>query len=214
MTRLPADPTKRVVIVGNGPVEPGLAEAIDSADIVIRFNEPDVSPDKTGSKTDILFLMNSGKTMQARLADPAYWEAPLVQNAREFILPYHPSIIRQLHPKPNLLSRLKGRTADWTPETLHKIESYGKNAKVLSADFYFETCRVLGIAKTDLKSVFPSSGVLAIRYAIEELKPDKSTIEICGFSWDGWKRHAWGNEQMWVDKQIKEGKLTPLTNRT
>lgn len=205
-----ADTINRVVIVGNGPVEPGLAQSIDSADIVIRFNEPSNLPERIGTKTDILFLMNSGKTMQARLANPAYWQSPLVQNAKKIVLPYHPSIIQELHPKPNLLSRLKGRKADWTAETLQKIKACGKSAKVLPAEFYFETCRVLGIKEANLKSVFPSSGLLAIRYAIEEFKPHRSTIEFCGFSWEGWKRHAWTSEQDWITGQITTGNVSPL----
>jgi hypothetical protein len=210
MTQAPDDTRKRIVIVGNGPVEAGLAERIDSADIVIRFNEPGGLPGRVGTRTDILFLMNSGKSMQERLASPAYWQSTLVRNAREIILPYHPSIIKEFHPRPNLLSRLKGRKADWTAETLQKIEALGKTAKVLPAEFYFETCRILGIARTHLKSVFPSSGLLAIRYAIEEFKSDTWTIEFCGFSWEGWKRHAWGSEQEWVAEQIAQGKVAPL----
>lgn len=201
---------KRIVIVGNGPVEPGVAHAIDSADIVIRFNEAVIIPERTGSKTDILFLMNSGKSMQARLETPSYWLEPFVQDASEIILPYHPSIVRQHHPQPNFLSRLKGRKADWTAETLKKIEALGKKATTLSAEFYYETCQILDISTDDLSKVFPSSGLLAIRYAIETLRTDSTRIEFCGFSWQGWKRHSWGNEQHWVDEQIQEGRISPL----
>ncbi|MEP7452201.1 glycosyltransferase family 29 protein [Phyllobacterium sp. SB3] len=205
-----SEPVKRIVIVGNGPVEPGLVHAIDSADIVIRFNEANIRPNLTGNKTDILFLMNSGKSMQARLETPAYWQEPFVQDAKEIILPYHPSIVKRYHPRPNFLSRLKGRKADWTAETLKKIEALGKKATILSAEFYYETCQILEITDAELGSVFPSSGILAIRYVIETLQPELTQIHFCGFSWQGWKRHSWGNEQRWVDKQVQLGKISPL----
>lgn len=203
-------PVNRIVIVGNGPVEPGMADAIDSADTVIRFNEANIEPKLTGSKTDILFLMNSGKSMQARLENPSYWQESFVQDAKEIILPYHPSIVKQHHPRPNLLSRLKGRKADWTTETLKKVEALGKKATTLSAEFYYETCRLLEISDAELGSVFPSSGLLAIRYTIETLRSESTQIQFCGFSWQGWKRHSWSNEQHWVDEQVQLGKISPL----
>ncbi|EJM99342.1 glycosyltransferase family 29 protein [Phyllobacterium sp. YR531] len=208
-----SEAVKRIVIVGNGPVEPGLADAIDRADLVIRFNEANIQPDLTGTKTDILFLMNSGKSMQARLETPAYWQEPFVLDAKEIILPYHPSIVKHYHPRPNFLSRIKGRKADWTAETLKKIEALGKKATIISADFYYETCRILDISQSELNSVFPSSGLLAIRYTIETFRLDSTRVEFCGFSWQGWKRHSWGNEQRWVDEQVNLGKLSPLLPR-
>lgn len=214
MTSLLSEPVKRIVIVGNGPVVPGLADAIDSADLVIRFNEANIQPDLTGTKTDILFLMNSGKSMQARLETPAYWQESFVLDAKEIILPYHPSIVKQYHPRPNLLSRLKGRKADWTAETLKKIEALGKKATIIPVDFYYETCRILDISQSELNSVFPSSGLLAIRYTIETLQLESTQVEFCGFSWQGWKRHSWGNEQHWVDEQVKLGRLSPLLPMT
>jgi hypothetical protein len=213
MARSLSGPVKRIVIVGNGPVEPGLAQTIDSADTVIRFNEANIQPDLTGSKTDILFLMNSGKSMQARLENPAYWQASFVKDAKEIILPYHPSIVRQYHPRPNLLSRLKGRKADWTDETVKKAESLGKHVTVLSAEFYYETCRILDISKDQLSSVFPSSGLLAIRSVIETQKAAPTQIQFCGFSWQGWKRHSWDNEQHWVSEQIRLGKISALSSK-
>ncbi len=205
-----SDQAKRIVIVGNGPVATGVAHLIDSADLVVRFNEAVIDPSLTGNKTDILFLMNSGKSMQARLQTPSYWREPFVQDAKEVILPYHPSIVKQYHPRPNLLSRMKGRKADWTAETLKKLEAMGKKATILSPEFYYETCRILDIDTDDLNKVFPSSGFLAIRYAIETLRTDSTQIEFCGFSWQGWKRHSWGNEEHWVDEQVQQGRISPL----
>jgi hypothetical protein len=198
---------RRVVIIGNGPIEAGLADSIGAADLVIRFNQPPHPPETAGSRTDILFLMNSGKSMQARLADRAFWEQPLLRDAGQVILPYHPSIIARYHPKPNLLSRLKGRKADWTRETTARLGAMGKPVYVLPAAFYEESCADLGIARSDLRKVFPSTGFLGIRYALQNFTAPEWMVEICGFGWTGWKRHDWERERKWVRQRLETAGL-------
>ena len=188
-----------VAIVGNGPVADGVAGQIDAADLVIRFNEPAHAPDQTGTRTDILFLMNSGKSMQARLSNPDFWRSPFMRGARQIILPYHPSIIARYHPKPNLLSRLKGRKADWTAETLQMCKAAGKEVLTLAPEFYEESCEALGITPQKRRAVFPSSGFLGIRYAMLNFPEPQWQIGICGFGWEGWKRHDWQRERQWVE---------------
>ncbi|MBA3449220.1 MAG: glycosyltransferase family 29 protein [Pseudaminobacter sp.] len=193
---------QRLAIVGNGPVADGLAEQIDASDMVIRFNEPAGGPDRIGIRTDILFLMNSGKSMQARLSTPDFWRSPYFAGASRVILPYHPSIIAKYHPRPNILSRLKGRKADWTAETLEMCGKAGKQAIVLPPEFYEESCEALGIAPAARNRVFPSSGFLGIRYALLELATPPEDIALYGFSWQGWKRHDWGAERAWSEAHL------------
>lgn len=194
----------RIAIVGNGPVEGRPGAHIDSADIVVRFNEPADTPETTGVKTDILFLMNSGKTMQARLSTPDFRRSRFFAGAARIILPYHPSIIARYHPKPNFLSRLKGRRADWTGETLAMCGEAGKEILILSPKFYEESCAELGIARTARDSVFPSSGFLAIRYMLQEFAGKPGEIELYGFSWKGWKRHDWDKERDWAQANLQQ----------
>ena len=50
---------RRIVIVGNGEIGDGLAEAIDAADLVMRFNDcRSVGPG--GERTDIVAVCNTG----------------------------------------------------------------------------------------------------------------------------------------------------------
>jgi hypothetical protein len=110
---------KRLVsVVGNAVLAEGDAERIDASDIVIRFNEPPEGPARIGTRTDLLFVMNSGNSMQARLDGRGYTDSAVFRTARKIILPYHPAIIARYHPKPNILSRLKGRRADWTAKAI------------------------------------------------------------------------------------------------
>lgn len=190
---------RRVTIVGNGPLPDGAAERIDASDAVIRFNNPVHSIETAGLRTDILFVLNSGKSMQARLADPAFATSPFFLAAREIVLPYDPEIIRKYHPKPNLLSYyISGRRADWTEQTVRAFEAVGKTVRVLSAAFYEECCDELGITKTDRARIFPSTGFIGIRYAMAHYPKPGWTIDINGFSWTGWKRHDWHAEEKWA----------------
>lgn len=199
---------RTVAIVGNGPLAYGLAARIDASDMVIRFNEPAFQPERSGRRTDILFLMNSGKSMQARLSDPDFRRSPFFAGAGRIILPYHPSIIAKYHPKPNPLSRLKGRKADWTAETVAMCREAGKEVLVLPPEFYEESCADLGIAPAERNRVFPSSGFLGIRYALEEFARSPEEIALYGFSWQGWKRHAWDKEREWMEARFLQARGT------
>lgn len=191
---------RRLAIVGNGPVGDGLAGQIDASDMVMRFNDAAHVPERTGTRTDILFLVNSGKTMQRRVSDPDFITSPIFQSAGRIILPYHPDIIARYHPKPNILSRARGRKADWTSEALSVFAGAGKEITILPSQCYEESCAELGIADADKRRLFPSTGFIGIRYALKHFPPPEWRLELYGFSWEGWKRHDWDGEREWMLK--------------
>jgi hypothetical protein len=195
----------RVAIVGNGPIAEGRAAEIDSSDLVVRFNESLNPLDRTGTKTDLLFLANSGKHMQARLTDPAYMAFAVVQNAPKIILPYHPTIIARYHPKPNMISRLMGRRADWTAPAIDYFGRAGKEIAVLPPQFYEECCEELRINAAERHRVFPSTGFIGIRYVLKVVNAEPSAITLFGFTWEGWKRHAWDAEREWIAAHLPPG---------
>jgi len=187
-----------MVIVGNGPVPREMSADVDSADMVMRFNEPKAAKGMTGTKTDLLFVCNSGKPMQRRLMNPCYLELPTFKEAREVIFPYHPLIIKRYFIKPNPLTWLKGRRADFTFGALKVLGDAGKTIRILPPQFYEEGCRELGLEKAAMTVVFPSTGFFGIRYALQHFPASAWHIVICGFSWEGWSRHAWLDERRWV----------------
>ena len=200
-------PVKRMVIVGNGPLSVDLAPLIDEADFVLRFNQPKFP---VGSRTDCLFLTNANKPMQFWLGSDDFLASPVFRRAREIVLPYHPAIIRRYFPKPNPLSLLKGRRADWTLAAIESFGAAGKDVRVLSTRFYDEGCDALSLPQAQRRTVFPSTGFFGIRFALEHFAVDAWRIELCGFTWEGWKRHAWADERRWVSERIGEGRLTVL----
>ncbi len=192
---------KRLVVVGNGPVGRDLSSYVDAADAVIRFNEPKASIGITGVKTDLLFVCNSGGPMQRRMK-PDYLQLPTVKAAREVIFPFHPLAIQRYFRKPNLLSRLMGRRIDLTQEAIAFLGGAGKVVRILPPQFYEEGCRELGLDEGRMKELFPSTGYFGIRYALEHFNAPEWRIEICGFSWQGWSKHAWLDERRWVGERL------------
>lgn len=195
---------RRLFIVGNGLLPFDMSERVDASDHVIRFNEPKQSIGLSGTRTDWLFVCNTGDPMRRRLRAPGYPSSPFVQNADLVFLVYHPTIVRKYFIKPNILSRLKGKRTDWTQATLDMFAEAGKTVALLPPDNYKAGCAELGLSAPLLTSVFPSTGYFGIRYTLERLPAAEWDVEIAGFSWQGWKRHAWGNEREWVAQKAKE----------
>ncbi|PZO79303.1 MAG: hypothetical protein DI629_09555 [Mesorhizobium amorphae] len=201
---------KRLVIVGNGPLGRDWSAHVDAADFVLRFNEPKAGIGLSGTRTDRLMMANSGKPMQRRLRDPALIGSPIFRAAREVVLAYHPDIIQRFFPRPNVLSRIKGRRADWTWATILAFGRAGKTVSVLPRQFYLDGCAALGLSDATMREVFPSTGYFGVWDALERFPAAEWRIELVGFSWAGWRRHAWGDERSFVERAAAEGRLHVL----
>lgn len=195
----------RIAIIGNAPLTADRSAEIDASDIVIRFNAAPEHGRNGGRKTTILFLANSGKTMQQQLKDPAFRNSTLLGNAEAIYLPYHPQIVRKYLPRPNVLSRLKGRKTDLTFDIVALCARIGKPVTIFPPAFYEESCSALGIAEADRRRSFPSSGYLAIRHMCARFAPEERTIALFGFNWQGWKRHRWDIERRQVEALVERG---------
>lgn len=201
-------PRKTVIIVGNGRLAEDLSPVVDSADFVLRFNEPKLSVGLSGTRTDLLMLATSSKPMQRRLNDTAFFTSPTFQAAGSVMLVYHPSILRTYHPKPNILSWLKGRRSDWTRQTVERVGAAGKEIRIMPPQFYRQGCATLGLSEADMHRVFPSSGYFGIYYCLQRFPAEQWDVKLCGFSWEGWKRHSWQGERHWVEAHVATGRLS------
>lgn len=199
---------KTLIIVGNAPLPRDLSAEVDAADFVVRFNEPKQSIGMSGTRTDLLMLATSSKPMQRRLRDPGFVQTPTFKAAKEVMLAYHPSIIRKYHPRPNFLSRLKGRRGDWTMQTIEVVGSAGKEIRIMPPQFYLAGCKELGVTEENISKVFPSTGFFGIWYMLEKCPQESWDVKICGFTWEGWKRHTWGDERSWVKQKVESGRIS------
>lgn len=195
----------RLLIIGNAPDHEKIDHLILKTDTVIRFNEP--SPEcfqKYGTQTDILFTINTWKFVKKRIQANLIKDIQLNQ-CREVVLPYHPSILQNYHRQPSWLSaHFKGKKIDGTNEAL---TYFGQKfpVMVLSRSFYLECCELLNIQAHELKDKVPSTGFIAI---IHYLKTYPNTpIFIHGFSWEGWEGHHWDKEKQIILQLLNEKKL-------
>ena len=198
---------KTVIIVGNGQLAADLSPVVDSAEFVMRFNEPKLSVGLSGTRTDLLMLATSSKPMQRRLNDPAFFESPTFKAAEAVMLVYHPAILRTYHPKPNILSRLKGRRSDWTQQTIERVGGAGKEIRIMPPQFYKAGCTTLGLSEASMHRVFPSTGFFGLYYCLQTFPAEQWDIKLCGFSWEGWKRHSWDAERQWAETYVANDRL-------
>lgn len=198
---------KRMVIVGNGPLSRDLSAEVDAADFVLRFNEPKEAIGMSGVRTDRLMMANSGKPQQRRLDDPAFTQSPIFLAAKELMFTYHPEIIERYFRKPNPLSWLKGRRADWTRTGIRKFGGAGKEIRIMPPQFYLRGCKELGVPADKMHEIFPSTGYFGIWHALETMAAKEWRIEICGFTWAGWRRHAWADERTWVERRVADERV-------
>ncbi|WP_245429594.1 glycosyltransferase family 29 protein [Mesorhizobium sp. DCY119] len=197
---------KKLFIVGNGPLLSDMSEQVDAADHVIRFNEPKASIGMSGTKTNWLFVCNTGKPMERRLKDPKYPTSPIVQAAEFVFLVSHPTAVQKYSLKPSLWARIKGRRAEWTWASLTMYGDAGKTVAILPPDNYEAGCLELGLDLSVLLDdrTFPTTGYFGIRYALERMPAETWDVEIAGFGWQGWKNHTWDQEREWVQRKAKE----------
>lgn len=193
-----------VAVVGNGPVHPRLFDQIEKAKLIVRFNSPPPAHDYPNMRTDRLVISNSSKQTQKLLRSEAYLERQVFAGAKELLLPYHPDIIRQFMPKPNLFSWLKGRRADLTQACESVAQMSGKPVQILDALTYIEACEQLGITADRRQTTFPSSGMLAIFHILKHAQNFEMPVRLFGFGFSGWKHHDWSSEQRYVENLISQ----------
>ncbi|OLY44048.1 glycosyltransferase family 29 protein [Bartonella apis] len=197
---------RRFIVVGNADLPRDLSREIDSADYVLRFNQPRLLDGWSGSKTSCLMMCNSGKPMQEKLEDPTFLECKFFKQAELITFVYHPYIMKTYFARPRLLSQLfKHRRVDWTKQAIKVLGEAGKDILIKSAQFYLDACAEIGIKDEKLKEWFPSTGYLGIWDFLHHYDLTEWEIYICGFTWKGWKHHAWSTEERWVRERVNEG---------
>lgn len=199
---------KTVIIIGNGALERDISGIVNDAQFVMRFNEPNLTGGMSGERTDMIMLAASSKILYRRLVDPGFFDNAALKAAKVLMLAYHPEIIRQYHPRTNIFQRLRGRRADWTMQAIELLGHAGKEIRIMPPQTYMEGCVELGIAGPQMRKVFPSTGFLGIGYALAHFPVSEWDIKLCGFSWEGWKRHDWRAEHGWVEDKVTEGRIS------
>ncbi|RYH03284.1 hypothetical protein EU805_06065 [Salipiger sp. IMCC34102] len=197
----------RVAIVGNGPVAKRDQAEIAQAKVIFRFNRVPEANRTESVATTHLVLANSTKQIGTYLTQRAYLADPCFSAARTIVAPHAPQIVAAYMRKPNLLSRLKGRRADWAEACARAAADTGKSFAIWPASLYLTACETLGIDPVP-RTMFPSTGFLAVQHARDSYPPETHQIHLYGFGFQGWKRHDWPAEARVLRGWADEGALT------
>ncbi|MGL3605019.1 hypothetical protein ACSV9I_00745 [Rhizobium sp. G187] len=198
-----------ILLIGNGKL-PGNARAlIESADIVCRFNLPPREHEEFGYKTSVLYLATTAKQIGREIVSGRLAGNRFFQEAREIVFPYNPEVAARYLKRPNWLSLLKGRRADWSGDCAKICLSSGKSLRAVSTQNYEDICKALGI-DVSAKNLFPSSGVLALFDVLNAGTEVRVPVHMIGFGFAGWKRHAWAMEEAYVKSQSALGRVAVL----
>lgn len=187
-----------IFLVGNGPTT-DLNSIIDAGDVVIRMNKVPTFGKTTGTKTDILVLVNTGTPGEELLSAKGVAKNKAFKLARQIRLPVAPArcIQRRIaYPE---------RAAQLTEFShLTKLPAY--DGKIIS----FVPYQILMDLEAKLDSPVPSTGMIMTEQLVQTRQPG-DTIHICGFAHEGWDGHPWAKEKALTDSYVEQGLLVRLS---
>lgn len=195
----------KIVIVGNAPAETDLADEINAADLVIRFNIPGHFNGNTGTKTNVLCVTNlsdPGRTFAKyrRLAS-----LPNISQVSEIWFPRpSPRKAWQFLFKP--WSRQAFRETDYSKFILSRNGLLDRKVIYFGDELYGECCAMLDIA-ADFCEREPSSGFLALQYVLRNFDQEAIELLMTGFSFSGSDTHPWTREKQIVLELQQQGRL-------
>jgi hypothetical protein len=179
---------RRVVIVGNGDIGEGLADVIDAADLVIRFNDCR-SVGAGGGRTDIVAVCNTGRPGKAMLegagwmCNKAVWLASsiwCVRDPQKFASMRAP--LAQTHPE------LDDFCDDYTDGFADYARQNGKDFHIIPPSTHEAVDHDLA-AFNPAPYVVPSSGAIVIAEFLTHYRKPDDQVYLVGFSHQGWEWH-------------------------
>lgn len=91
--------------------------------------------------------------------------------------------------------------------TIELVGAAGKEIRIMPPQCYIDGRAELGVTECRMCQVFPSTGSFGIRYVLSMLPACEWDVKLRGFSWEGWKRHAWLDERSWVEEKMASGRI-------
>jgi hypothetical protein len=197
------------MIVGNGPLAANAADAIDAADLVVRFNDC-ASAGAGGQRTDIVAVCNTGRPAKWMLSSPEWRAKPAVRAAREIWSVRDPRKFAALR-EPLALSHpgLADFCDDYTDQFATFAADAGKAHVIIDQSVHSATEVALGDVGAE-PYVVPSSGMIVTTQLLRTHPAD--TIVIAGFSHTGWSGHPFAAERRLMESHIAAGRLRRLEN--
>lgn len=199
-----------ISLVGNAPHERDRSAAIDASESVIRINNCIGLVGVNGSRTTHLFLINCGGQMREWLDDTAFLTRPAVVQAGEILLPIHPAKDDLIAPPLDEAERKAPDARNWAPEAEAMLRADGRTVTRVDVDIFLRACAVIGYPRPQRDMSAPSTGLIALLWALETFG---GPIDVYGFGFDGWDGHRWNRERAFFETMQDEGRvrLHPLS---
>ncbi|MBO9655226.1 MAG: Urease operon accessory protein [Agrobacterium tumefaciens] len=201
---------RRIMIVGNGELPPGVAGFIDLSDIVIRFNDCR-SLGAGGSRTDVVAVCNTGRPGREMTEGSDWRESDGVRQASTIWSVRDPAKFSEM--EPDIRARWPELTdfcADYTPGFAAIAAQTGKSHTVIPRGVHERLDTALAAYAT-APYVCPSTGLFAIAHVLESVSGDGDEVAIAGFGHSGWSGHPFPAEQQLVETLTNEGRLTRIS---
>lgn len=201
---------RAIVIVGNGDIAPSARQAIEAADLVVRFNDCR-SASMSGTRTDAVAVCNTGRPAKAMLASPEWRDHPAVRAASEIWSVRDPRFFAALR-APLALSHpeLDDFCDDYTDGFAAFAEETGKRHVVIDRSVHAAAEAALG-AYAPAPYVVPSSGMIVIAEVLAN--HPHADIAVAGFGHTGWEWHPFAAEKSLVEAHIAAGRLRRLAGQ-
>ncbi|WP_299567610.1 glycosyltransferase family 29 protein [uncultured Sulfitobacter sp.] len=196
----------KIAIVGNAPFKIDLADDIDQADIVVRFNNAHGFGQDRGARVDDLFLVNCGGQPLEWMRTQDFWDQPHVIATPKVTLPIASQSGNEFATWDKAGNPTEIDGVNIENELRTKLERMGKVVQTLPRQTYSKACRTVANPDGSFTSAEPSTGFLAIFHYLNTARQD-DVIELFGFGFAGWDGHAWQRECAWVEQQEAIGKL-------
>lgn len=200
---------RTIMIVGNGEIAEGVAEEIDAADLIVRFNDCR-SMGAGGSRTDVVAVCNTGRPARAMLGSAEWRKSPAVASASEIWSVRDPKKFAALR-APLALSHpeLGDFCDDYTDQFTAFCNATGKRHVVIDESVHEGIDTALAAYEPG-SYVVPSSGMVVIADVL--LRYPGDDIALTGFSHTGWDEHPFAAEKRLVDSYISLGRLRRLAD--
>ena len=200
---------RTIMIVGNGEIAEGVAEEIDAADLIVRFNDCR-SMGAGGSRTDVVAVCNTGRPARAMLGSAEWRKSPAVASASEIWSVRDPKKFAALR-APLALSHpeLGDFCDDYTDQFTAFCNATGKRHVVIDESVHEGIDTALAAYEPG-SYVVPSSGMVVIADVL--LRCPGDDIALTGFSHTGWDEHPFAAEKRLVDSYISLGRLRRLAD--
>ena len=200
--------SRRIAIVGNGDIPQGVAERIDAADLVIRFNDCR-SAGRGGEKTDVVAVCNTGRPALAMLGG-GWASLAAVRPAGAIWCARAPETFAAMRAAlalshPDLDDFCDDHTLGFETFARHT----GRDLRIVPAGVHARLDAALS-AFAPAPYVVPSTGLVIIADVLENFSGAGDAVLLAGFGHQGWPWHPFAAERLWVEARVAEGRLLRL----